>query len=137
VLAGRRVLLCEDNQMNREIAAALLTGKNMRVDAVENGLQGVERFSAAPSGTYDLILMDIRMPVMDGYEAAEKIRGLSHADAASVPIIALTADAFPEDILRAREAGMTAHLAKPIDPGRMFAVIAEALSGNGKKQNRQ
>lgn len=112
--AGRHFLLVEDNELNREIAQELLASSGAVVDCAVHGASGVEMFSQSAPGYYDLILMDIQMPVMSGYEAAQKIRKLPRKDAQSIPILAMTADAFAEDILRAREAGMNGHLAKPL-----------------------
>lgn len=112
---GKHFLLTEDNEMNREIAVALLSDAGAIVECANNGAESVECFKNAPEGYYDLILMDIQMPVMDGYTAVRAIRALSRKDAASVPILAMTADVFQEDVIAAKEAGMNGHLAKPID----------------------
>lgn len=112
---GKRFLLVEDNEINREIATELLTSMGAEVDTANNGLNGTEKFMHSPNKYYDLILMDIQMPVMNGYDAARKIRSLSRKDAADVPILAMTADAFSEDVTSALEAGMNGHLAKPLD----------------------
>ena len=113
-LKGKRVLVAEDNELNWEVASELLSVLEMDLEWVENGRQCVEKFQSAPEGYYDAILMDVRMPVMDGYAATAAIRKLERADA-DVPIIAMTADAFSEDIQRCLECGMDDHLAKPID----------------------
>ncbi len=113
-LAGRKILLAEDNDLNWEIAEALLTDCGMELERAENGQICVDKFKESPVGYYDAILMDIRMPVMTGYEATEKIRELEREDA-NIPIIAMTADAFEEDIRKCKESGMNAHVAKPID----------------------
>ena len=118
-LAGQRVLLCEDNYLNREIAATLLQEKNMVVTLANDGKEGVELFSQSPPHTFALILMDLRMPVMDGYEAAKAIRALPREDA-DIPIIAMTADAYEEDVQRCIQAGMNGHIVKPVDPKRLF-----------------
>lgn len=112
---GKHVLLAEDNELNWEIADELLSELGLELDWAENGALCLEKFQAEPEGYYDAILMDIRMPVMNGYEATRAIRGLARADAGSIPIIAMTADAFSEDIKRCLECGMDAHVAKPID----------------------
>lgn len=112
---GKRVLLAEDNELNWEIAESLLSDLGLELDWAENGQLCVDMFQQAPEGTYDVILMDIRMPVMTGYEAAKTIRGLKRPDAKEIPIIAMTADAFAEDIQRCLDCGMNAHIAKPID----------------------
>jgi signal transduction histidine kinase len=127
VLKGKSVLLCEDNEMNREIESTLLQEKGMLVTAAENGLAGVAAFQKSPVGTYSVILMDIRMPVMDGFEATKKIRALDRADAGTIPVIAMTADAFPDDVQRCLQAGMAAHVAKPINADNLYRVIASQL----------
>ena len=114
VLKGRRILLAEDNELNWEVARELLSILELELDWAENGEICVEKFRNSPAGHYDAIIMDVRMPVMDGYEATAAIRGLERADA-DIPIIAMTADAFSEDIQRCLERGMNDHLAKPID----------------------
>ena len=113
-LKGRRVLLAEDNELNWEVARELLSVLELELDWAENGEICVEKFRSSPAGYYDAILMDVRMPVMDGYEATGAIRGLDRADA-DIPIIAMTADAFSEDIQKCLACGMNDHLAKPID----------------------
>ena len=119
---GLRVLLAEDNALNREIAVALLSKQDVTVETAENGQLCVEKFSAAPNGYYDAVLMDVRMPVMNGYEATKAIRALARADAA-LPIIAMTADAFAEDVERCLAAGMNAHLSKPMDIHKLMALL--------------
>ena len=123
-IEGVRVLLAEDNELNQEIITALLENQGVLVDLVSNGEQAVEAFSTHPEGTYDMILMDIMMPVMDGLEATRRIRALERADAKTIPIIALTANAFNEDEQKSRQAGMSAHLTKPIDFEKMVHTIA-------------
>ena len=127
-LSGHRVLLAEDVEMNRIVAEGLIGRLGVECDCVEDGRRAVERFRAAPPGFYDAILMDIKMPVMNGYEAAVAIRKLDVPDAAAIPIIALTADAFNEDIARALSAGMNAHVAKPIEPETLAAALATAFA---------
>jgi len=122
-LSRRRILLAEDNEINREIAVELLNLTGATVDTAEDGQQALERFLAAPEGAYDLILMDIQMPVMDGYEAARAIRASGRSDAQQIRIYAMTANAFAEDVAKAREAGMDGHLSKPIDLNRLFQVL--------------
>ncbi len=114
VLRGKHILLAEDNELNWEVARELLSVLEMELDWVENGQMCVAKFEESPVGYYDAILMDVRMPVMDGYEATMAIRGLKRGDA-DIPIIAMTADAFSEDIQKCLECGMNDHLAKPID----------------------
>ena len=115
--------LVEDNQLNREIAAELLKMHGFLIDEAENGRLAVEKFSSALPGTYDCILMDIQMPVMDGYQAAEAIRALDRADGKTVPILALTANAFATDIGKAHSAGMNDHVAKPIEIDRLIETL--------------
>ena len=114
-LAGRRVLVAEDNELNWEILQALLSDIGIEPEWAENGQICLEKFQASAPGHYDIILMDVRMPVMNGYEATEGIRASGHPDAAAIPIIAMTADAFSEDIKRCLDCGMNAHTAKPIN----------------------
>lgn len=122
--AGRRILLVEDNEINMEIARTLLEFRNASVDGACNGQQAVEMFRSSPQNHYDAVLMDVRMPVMDGIAATQAIRGLDRADAATVPILAMTANAFAEDIERSRKAGMNEHLTKPIEPETLYARLA-------------
>lgn len=126
-LEGKRVLLVEDNPLNMEIVAELLGMRGMEISTAENGREALEKFSESESFFYDVILMDMQMPEMDGCEAAEKIRGLERDDAKEIPIIALTANAFPEDIARTAAAGMNAHLSKPIDPELLWAALQQML----------
>lgn len=114
-MSGHRILLAEDNELNWEVAKELLSDIGLELDWAENGQMCVEKFEKSPAGYYDAILMDIRMPFMTGYEATQVIRKLNHPDALSVPIIAMSADAFSEDVQRCLECGMNAHIAKPID----------------------
>ena len=122
--AGRRILLVEDNEINMEIARTLLEFRNASVDVACNGQQAVEMFRSSPPNHDDAVLMDVRMPVMDGIAATQAIRGLNRADAATVPILAMTANAFAEDIEQSRKAGMNEHLAKPIEPETLYARLA-------------
>ena len=114
-LSGRRILLAEDNELNWEVAKELLTDLGVELDWAEDGQICLDKFQKSSEGYYDIILMDIRMPHMTGYEATKAIRGLNHPDALSIPIIAMSADAFSDDIQRCLEFGMNAHIAKPID----------------------
>jgi len=129
-LRGLHVLLCEDHPMNQEIARAILQEAGIIVDVADNGLQGVEHFSNSGIGFYDAVLMDIRMPVMGGYEAAKRIRELKRLDAGTVPIIAMTADAFADDVKKCLDAGMNGHIAKPVDPDVLYLRLAEAVFGS-------
>jgi signal transduction histidine kinase/CheY-like chemotaxis protein len=130
-LPGSKVLLCEDNALNREIAGALLKEKQIAVDFAENGQVGIQKFCASGEGDYDAVLMDLRMPVMDGYTATRTIRQLDRGDAA-VPIIAMTADAFADDVQKCLDAGMNDHVAKPIDPDTLNRVLAEQIGAAGR-----
>ena len=124
-LAGRRILLAEDNMINREIALELLLSTGASVDTAENGAEAVAAFEKGPVGYYDLILMDIQMPVMDGYAAAQNIRALDRPDAKGIKMYAMTANAFAEDIQKARDAGMDGHIAKPIDIQLLMQVLRQ------------
>ena len=125
-LTGRRVLLAEDNELNWEIAHDLLEELGLELDWAENGQIAVERFQGSAPGYYDAVLMDIRMPVMNGYEATRAIRALDREDA-GLPIIAMTADAFAEDVKRCLDAGMNAHIAKPIDVREVARLLEKFL----------
>ena len=114
-LSGRRILLAEDNELNWEVAKELLSDLGVELDWAEDGRICLDKFQKSPKGYYDIILMDIRMPHMTGYEATQAIRGLAHPDALSIPIIAMSADAFSDDIQHCLQCGMNAHIAKPID----------------------
>ena len=126
--SGRNILLVEDNEINREIAQEVLSAAGATVDTACDGKEGVEKFVGSADGYYDLILMDIQMPVMNGYEATKSIRSLDRGDAGSVPIFAMTADAFAEDIEEAEKAGMNGHLAKPLDITAMMREIGKRFS---------
>ena len=124
---GKRVLLAEDHPLNVEVAKMLLERKGFTVEHAENGLRALELFATSPVGYYDAILMDIRMPQMDGLEAANAIRHLSKPNAKSIPIIAMTANAFDEDIQKSRAAGMNAHLSKPIEPVLLYQTLYDLI----------
>ena len=124
---GRKVLLVEDNEMNREIAREILEESGFVVDTAEDGTYAVEKMKNASEGQYDLVLMDIQMPIMDGYEATRQIRALK-SSVSSIPIIAMTANAFAEDREKALEAGMNDHLAKPIDIPKLLEMLKKYLS---------
>ncbi len=126
-LNGRRILLVEDNAINREIACEILLATNAEVETAENGKEAVDRFTACAAGYFDLILMDIQMPVMDGYAAARAIRASGRPDAETVPIYAMTANIFAEDIAKAREYGMNGHIAKPIDINKLMQTLRQIL----------
>ena len=127
-LHGRHFLLAEDNLLNLEIATELLQLEGASVTSAANGQEAVDAFRSNPPGTFDAILMDIQMPVMDGYTAARTIRGLERPDGATIPILAMTANAFADDVIAAREAGMNGHIAKPIDLDKIKAALAAVLS---------
>ena len=122
-----RILLVEDNDLNREIAKELLEAEGLLVEEAMNGAMAVDKFTQAAVGYYDLILMDIQMPVMNGYEAARTIRALARPDGTKIPIIALTANAFVDDIYLSKQAGMNAHLAKPLNMEQIMATLHEWL----------
>ena len=125
--SGSRVLLVEDNELNQEIAMELLGMTGVQVDAAGDGAQALELFQRSPEGWYDLIFMDIQMPVMDGFEAARRIRALPRQDARDVWIVAMTANAFVEDIRQSRDAGMNEHLSKPVDVDRLLDILRRQL----------
>ena len=122
-LSGKRILLAEDNLINREIACEILSGTRAEIDTAADGEQAVTAYRGKPEGYYDLILMDIQMPVMDGYTAAQQIRGSDRRDSAHIPIYAMTANTFAEDIAKARDAGMNGHIAKPIDINKLMQLL--------------
>lgn len=126
-LTEKKVLLVEDHPLNAEIARRLLEKKNMLVTYAENGKIALDMFRASEINSFDVILMDIRMPVMSGLAAAEEIRSLDRSDAKTVPIIAMTANAYAEDVQRSLEAGMNAHLVKPIEPSVLYETIAKEI----------
>ncbi len=126
-LSGRRILLCEDHPLNTNIATRMLEAKGMVVEHAGNGKIGAEMFLHSVEGYYDAILMDIRMPVMDGIEAAKAIRSLPRRDARVIPIIAMTANAFAEDVAQTKEAGMDAHLSKPIQTDLLYETLGSLL----------
>ena len=128
-LSGCRILLAEDNELNREIAAFLLKDEGISVTEAEDGQQAVECFLKMPEGYYDAVLMDIMMPVMDGYQAARAIRGSGKKDAEMIPIIAITANAFAEDKRKTMEAGMDAHLSKPLNVKELMDTIRKFCAG--------
>mgnify|MGYP000187569186 CR=1 FL=1 len=124
-IAGCRLLLVEDNELNVEIAEMLLEDQGAQVMVVADGQQAVDRFVSEPPGTFDVILMDVMMPVMDGLTATRKIRELDREDAKTMPIIAMTANAYDEDVKQCLDAGMNAHLAKPLQMDLVVAVIGK------------
>lgn len=131
-LAGRRILVVEDIQENAEIVMDLLDLEDVESEHAENGQIAVDMFSKAPKGYYDAVLMDLRMPVMDGLEASRQIRALDHPDAKTIPIIALTANAFDSDVKATMDAGMNAHLAKPADSDMLYYTIKQEIARREK-----
>ena len=129
ILEGRNILLAEDNDLNAEIAEAILERAGLRIERVENGIQCVNRILKMPAGTYDMIFMDIQMPEMDGYKATQAIRNLPDKDKACIPIIAMTANAFAEDKRKTMEAGMNAHLSKPLNVPELIDTIRKFCDG--------
>ena len=127
ILKDRSILLAEDNDLNAEIAAVILERAGLKVERVEDGLQCISRITEMPAGTYDIILMDIQMPKMDGYKATQTIRNLSDQEKACIPIIAMTANAFEEDKRAAIAAGMNGHIAKPIQVDKLLSILAEMI----------
>ena len=126
-LSGKHILLVEDNELNREIAVEILTESGVIVDTAEDGAIAVETIEKSEPGRYDLILMDIQMPIMNGYEATRQIRALDNHELANIPIVAMTANAFDDDVKAAADAGMNGHLAKPIDIGKLMDTLREML----------
>ncbi|MSS62512.1 diguanylate cyclase domain-containing protein [Velocimicrobium porci] len=124
---GHRVLLAEDNEINIEIAAGILNMVGFEVEQAENGKEALEKFEQSSEFYYDVILMDIKMPVMDGWDTARRIRKMKRKDSKKVPIIAMTANAFDEDVKRSVESGMNGHLSKPIDTGKMLEILESVL----------
>ena len=122
-----RILLAEDNEINREIATMLLEDAGFQLDSVENGQEAVEKIRSSRPGYYAAVLMDIQMPVMNGYEATAEIRKLDNPKLARIPIIAMTANAFSEDIKAAEDAGMNGHIAKPIDVQQMMTTLSRTI----------
>ena len=127
MLRGRQVLLAEDNALNMEIIEFLLNDVGIKVTKAADGQQAVEAFAASPVGGFDAILMDVMMPVRDGQEATRAIRAMDRPDAKSIPIFAMTANAFEEDRQNALKAGMNGHIAKPLDVPRLLSILADAL----------
>ena len=130
---GYRILVVEDNELNAEIAQCLLEERNFEVECAPDGAQAVERVCSSPPGTYDVILMDIMMPVMDGLEATRVIRSMEREDCHTIPIIAMSANAFDDDLKKSVECGMNGHLSKPVEVDRLYQVLYEILFQNGGK----
>ena len=125
ILKDRKILLAEDNDLNAEIAEAILERAGLKTERVEDGIQCVNKIEKMPAGTYDMILMDIQMPKMNGYKATQAIRRLPDKDKAYIPIVAMTANAFEEDKRDAFAAGMNGHIAKPIQVDKLLSTLAE------------
>jgi CheY-like chemotaxis protein len=130
-VAGMKVLLVEDNMLNMEIAVEILEDEKVVVDTAENGQIAYDKFTASTPGTYDAVIMDIMMPVMNGLEATRAIRASSHPEAKTIPIIAMTANAYAEDVHAALESGMNAHIAKPIN----IPILLSTLNRYRTKKN--
>ncbi|MBR2539629.1 MAG: response regulator [Mogibacterium sp.] len=126
-LAGRRILLAEDMTVNAEIMVMVLAMREIETEIAENGKEAVDMFAAHEPGYYDAILMDMRMPVMDGLEATRTIRAMEREDSQNIPVIALTANAFDEDVQRSMQAGLNAHLSKPVEPDALFATLENLI----------
>ena len=126
-LKGRRVLLAEDNAINAEIMMMVLDMREMEADLAGNGQEAVDMFAKNKPGYYSAILMDMRMPVMDGLEATRVIRGMEREDAKNIPIIALTANAFDDDVQRSMQAGLNAHLSKPVEPEVLYKTLEKLI----------
>ena len=126
-MEGRRILLAEDVEINAEIIISVLETRDILSEHAENGKIAVEMFSSHPEGYYDAILMDMRMPEMNGLEATEAIRAMDREDAKRIPIIALTANAFDEDVQKSLQAGLNAHLTKPVDIDILFETLEKMI----------
>ncbi len=129
---GFRVLIVEDNELNAEIAQAILEERGFRADRVSDGAEAVERIRTTEPGTYDVILMDIMMPVMDGLEATRRIRSMEREDCRTLPIIAMSANAFDEDLKKSVECGMNGHLSKPVEVDKLYRMLGDVLHGTGR-----
>ena len=125
---GKRILVVEDNELNMEITCTFLEETGVSYEKAVNGKMALEMFENSSKGYYDLILMDVQMPVMNGYDATRRIRESQHPDSLNIPIIAMTANAFSEDIFAARQAGMNEHLSKPIELSKMYHVLKRWIS---------
>ena len=135
-IRGVRVLLCEDNEMNTEIARSILQMYGAEVTAAADGAEGCRLFEQSAADAFDLILMDLRMPNLDGYEAARRIRASAHPRGASIPILAMSADAYASDVERALAVGMNGHVSKPVDPARLVAEIARLTSAQKQAESQ-
>jgi CheY-like chemotaxis protein len=124
---GIRVLLAEDNEMNREIAVSILEKSGLVIDTAENGKEAYDKFTQSKPDTYQIVLMDVQMPIMDGYEATRAIRASKHIQAGTIPILAMTANAFTEDVTSALASGMNDHISKPINYDKLYAMLTKYL----------
>ena len=131
-LRGKRILLAEDVEINVEIMLMILEGREMIPEVAENGRIAVEKFAASSEGYYDAVLMDMRMPEMDGLEATRRIRAMDRSDSKTIPIIALTANAFDEDVQKSLQAGLNAHLSKPVQPDSLFETLESLIQEDRK-----
>ena len=129
LLKNKKILLCEDHELNIEVAKRLLESKDIIVEIAKNGQEGFEKFVKAPEYYFDAILMDIRMPILNGLEATSKIRKINSKYATSIPIIAMSANAFEEDVEKSINMGMNAHIAKPFEPVILFDTLLSFLAG--------
>ena len=129
---GWHVLVVEDNELNAEIAQSLLEERSFKVDCVYDGAQAVERIRTTEPGTYDVILMDIMMPVMNGLDATRAIRSMEREDSHTIPIVAMSANAFDDDLKKSVECGMNGHLSKPVEVDKLYRTLKEVI-GKGKK----
>ncbi|MCI9072682.1 MAG: response regulator [Lachnospiraceae bacterium] len=132
---GFRILVVEDNELNAEIAQCLLEERNFEVEWVCDGAKAVERIRSTPPGTYDVILMDIMMPVMDGLEATKAIRGMDREDCRTIPVIAMSANAFDDDLKKSVECGMNGHLSKPVDVDKLYQTLNQVIRGRKKQHH--
>ena len=132
-LKGLRVLLAEDVEINAEIIVAIMAMRDVEVDLAENGKIAVDTYANHDPYYYDAVLMDMRMPVMDGLEASRTIRAMGREDSESIPIIALTANAFDDDVQNSMQAGLNAHLSKPVEPQVLFETMEALVSEKGRR----
>ena len=131
---GFHVLVVEDNELNAEIAQSLLEDRDFEVDCVYDGAQAVERIRTTEPGTYDVILMDIMMPVMDGLDATRAIRAMEREDCHTIPIVAMSANAFDDDLKKSVECGMNGHLSKPVEVDKLYRMLNEVIRGREKRR---
>lgn len=135
ILQGKHVLIAEDNSMNTLVTKKMLEHKNMKVTTVENGKDAYDTFVQSDPGEFDLILMDIHMPIMDGLEATHAIRSSAHPEAQTIPIVALSANAYDEDRQECLKAGMNEHVAKPIEPDNLFGILRQMFIKRANKKD--